>query len=206
MKRSPIMFALVSATLLAAAAPGLAAPFQNGQAPTDFEHVDVNRQNDRHEPMHGPAHHLLDLAGKLAAAETYVGITGEQENAWRTYSAALIDLLDRPAPEQENRGPDQRRAAPGTAVDGPEGSRPPRLFAEGLADHAIERGEKAKALKAAVEALRSSLSEEQLARLARAEREFAPGPLGPEGGPDGRHGPHHDGGERRAPQWHSDED
>lgn len=224
MKPSPTVIGLLSSVVLATAAPSLATPFQNEHAPSHLAQVQPDRheeqrgerparhhagtpdrdrgdrRDDRRGERHGPNRHVLDLAGKLAAAETYVGITGEQEEAWRGYTTALIDFLDRSAPVRGERGPDQRRAEGAR----PEGPRPARLFAEGLADRAIAQGEKAQTLREAVEALRSALSDEQLGRLADAEQAFAPGPHGPDGGTGGRRGPHHDRGEQRpvpsAPQ------
>lgn len=161
----------------------------------------------------GPAqrpHELgIHLAGKLAAAEVYVGIKAGQEDAWRAYTSALIGFVDGMGPDAHGREPGEHGQQPGPGVDGstppaersrPEGPQSGTLFAERMADRAIEQGEKARTLKEAAEALRSALDDEQLARLAGAELSFAPGPgmRGPHDGPHGRpgpqdRGPHHEG-------------
>lgn len=226
MKPSPTVIGILSAALLATAAPGLAAPLQNEPASFNLAQVQPRDQNERRGER--PARHhagkpdqdrgnrrhdmrgdrrdrapgTLHLAGKLAAAETYVGITAAQHDAWRAYTSALISFLDRPFPaEGRGEGPEAGRDRDPAAAAG----RPGPLFAERLADRALEQGRKARTLKEAVEALRSVLDDEQIARLADAERVFAPGPGphgGPQGGPDRRNPPHHDrdGEEHATPQ------
>lgn len=130
---------------------------------------------------HGHARHRqplgLRIAERLAQTETYVGITSAQLDLWRAYSTALIDFFERPARDRGPGGP-RPSAAPPPAAQGEAGAAPaeaaPVLFAERLADRAIERAERATALKTALDALRAELSPEQLDRLARAERAFDP--------------------------------
>lgn len=117
---------------------------------------------------HGPRDFGLQLAAKLAVAETYVGVTSAQHDAWRAYATAMIDFLQPSHPDKPAR-------------DVP-------LFAERIADETIARAEKAARLKAAIEALRSALTSEQFGRLIKAEQAFDPRP-GPPGfghrsGPD----------------------
>ncbi len=90
----------------------------------------------------------MALAAKLSVAETYVGVTSEQLDAWRAYTTALIDFAEPP----EAGGRDQKAAAD-------------RLPGEGMADGLIAAAEKAKALKAAIDALKKALQPEQLHRL-----------------------------------------
>jgi hypothetical protein len=159
------------------------------------------RPSQPHAPRNDGFDPALHLAAKLAAAETYVGITSSQLDAWRTYAVALIDLVDRPGPERSPDGPRRERpdAPRGERPEGPPQAQPPHgqpadapLFAEKLAAQAIERGEKAGTLKAAIAALRTTLAAEQIARLREAERSFLPqrAPGGPDGfAPhDRRHG------------------
>lgn len=159
---------------------------------------DRDHDNERRTERAGPrrsGHEThqpgLRLAASLAAAETYVGITSAQLDSWRAYTTALIDLLDRP--EREN-GPDRQRgeipAGPPPTVDGtPSEQADVPLFAERLADIAIERGERAEALKVAISALRGDLEPDQIGRLRDAERSLLPSPepRGPER-PDQRRG------------------
>lgn len=157
-------------------------------------------------PVQRPHELGIHLAGKLAAAEVYVGIEAGQEDAWRAYTSALIGFVDGMGPGAHGRepgrqpGPGVDEPAPPAGRSRPEGPQPGTLFAERIADRAIEQGEKARTLKEAAEALRSALDDEQLARLARAEQAFVPGPgmRGPHDGPHGRpgpqdRGPHHEG-------------
>jgi hypothetical protein len=127
---------------------------------------------------HGYAHRRqsfgLKIAARLAQTETYVGITSAQLDVWRAYTSALIDFFERPA---RDRGPGGPAVAPPPA-QGEAGPAPadtaPALFAERLADRAIARAEKARALKTALDALRAQLTPEQLDRLVKAERAFRP--------------------------------
>lgn len=188
------------------------------QHPHHREHADKRGHHRENGP--GPArrpHEIgLHLAGKLAAAEVYVGIESGQQDAWRAYTSALIGFADGMEPDAHDRGPGEHgqrpnpghgRPTPPADRAQPEGPRTAPLFAERMADRAIEQGEKARTLKEAAEALRSALDDEQLARLARAERAFAPDPgmRGPHGGSHGRPGPHdraphHDGPRGPAPE------
>ncbi|EKF42553.1 hypothetical protein NA8A_10838 [Nitratireductor indicus C115] len=153
--------------------------------------------------VHGSGAPGLQIAGKLSAAQTYVGITTDQEDAWRNYSNALIDFFERPdmAPKAAPEGPggprpqgpaDGPAAGPGERAGnpqqiGPDAPRP--LLAERIAGFAIQQGEKGKALKDAFDTLKSELRTDQLDRLAKAERAFAPGRHGPEHRGPGRSGP-----------------
>lgn len=134
------------------------------------------RQRGPARRMHGPGVPGLQIAGKLSAAQTYVGITPDQENAWQTYSNAVIDFFERPA-DGPPAGPEERAGKPQQI--GPDAPRP--FLAERIAGFAIERGEKGKALKDAFDTLKSVLGADQLDRLAKAEQAFASGPHGPGG-------------------------
>ncbi|MDK8875314.1 Spy/CpxP family protein refolding chaperone [Paracoccus sp. SSJ] len=119
----------------------------------------------------------LGLSAHLAATETYLGITGEQQDAWRDYSQALIAFIEPPAADARAEG-DERPA---------DQARP--LAAERVAQHALARAEKARALLAATTALRGTLEPAQLERLQQVDPGFGPGP----------HGPRHEGPERQQP-------
>lgn len=112
-----------------------------------------------HGVGHGPRDFGLELAAKLAVTETYVGVTTAQHDAWQAYATALIDFLQPPYLDRSDRNV---------------------LFAERFADETIARAETAKRLKAAIEALRSTLTSEQFGRLIKAEQAFDPrrGPPG----------------------------
>jgi len=124
-------------------------------------------------------------------------VTTAQEDAWRAYTSALIAFFDHPMPPpagglDDRHGPDGDPQQPPAPRPGPttDPVRPLPLVSERIADRAIDQGEKAKALKVAVEALRSTLNADQLKRLASAEDSLRPPPRGPHHGPDGRHGEH----------------
>ncbi|MGI6855991.1 hypothetical protein [Mesorhizobium sp. 1B3] len=142
---------------------------------------------------HGEAHRRgpvgLRIAARLAQTETYVGITSAQLDVWRAYTSALIDFFERPARDRDEGGPRPSDAPPPPSQDeaGPApADAGPALFADRLADRAIARADKARALKTALDALRAQLTPEQLDRLMKADRAF---------GPHRRHhdsgGPHH---------------
>ncbi|MDI4666408.1 hypothetical protein K9U40_19065 [Xanthobacter autotrophicus] len=112
----------------------------------------------------------LVLAALLSAQETAIGITAEQQEAWRSYTNALLALV----PERE------RVLALLGAADGKDDLRGPEAFgrAEAVADTLIAYATKAQALKAAVANLRDRLSAQQLeaARIPRLQ----PGIIGRE--------------------------
>ena len=95
----------------------------------------------------------MDIAARLAATETYIGITPDQDAGWRTYAQAVIAFAESGAriPEQ---APDQVLRL---------------LGPERLARAALERAGKAQAVVDAATALRAELTPEQLERLLRAE-------------------------------------
>jgi len=192
MKNIP-MKALAMTALLGAAGIPLAATAQNaGEAPPAPAEEPARPQPGPAGAPHGrddvfrphigrpgpagmtPA---LGLAAHLAATETYLGITGEQQDAWRDYSQALIVFLEPPAPDARAEGgePPADQARP--------------LAAERMAQHALARAEKARALLAAATALRGSLEPAQLERLQQVDPGFGPGP----------HGPRHEGPARQQP-------
>lgn len=186
---------------------GASAPALVAQADFDRDGRDDVGPLDEIAPPdigYGPSKPELRLAMRLAVAESYVAITSSQLDAWRVYAVALIELVGHP---KSNRGPEgARRERPnatreerpdGQRDDGPQPEAAP-LFTERLADRAIERGEKARTLKAAAVALRSVLALDQIAKLRDVECTFLPppGPLGP-GEPGDDHVSRHNG-------WHAD--
>jgi hypothetical protein len=96
----------------------------------------------------------MRLAKRLSAMETLIGIRSDQLDAWRAFTAASIDMVSRP-PRPE------RKADPEAFA-----------MADRIADMAIARAEKAKALKDATAALRQKLDPQQLERVKTAENEM----------------------------------
>lgn len=142
----------------------------------------------------------LALATRLAALETYVGITAGQLDAWRAYTDALQALAVPPRPEPPPgprpdlgpaRGPEPKPPGPPPNAAMPQDVE--SLPGENLARDALIRGEAAQRLIAAAETLRGMLKPEQIERLRRAGPMLpppppdAPRPRGP-GAPD-RDGP-----------------
>ncbi|WP_371345941.1 hypothetical protein [Ancylobacter sp. IITR112] len=86
----------------------------------------------------------------LSAQETALGIRTDQMDAWRGYTTALIALL--PSGERLGRWTDEEKRAEAQAFD----------LAQDIANAAIERAEKARALQDAVSTLKAALTPEQM--------------------------------------------
>ncbi|NTF45642.1 hypothetical protein [Rhizobium rhizogenes] len=125
---------------------------------------------------HGP-NPALELAGKLSAMETLIGIRSTQLDAWRDYTNALTDLLAFPKhwqPGQPEAG-DEAASQPVHGADNhADGSK--ELFGERIADRVLDRAAKATVLKDKAAALRNVLTADQVAKLEDAERSLVPGP------------------------------
>jgi len=133
-------------------------------------------------PMHGMhgmhghgmrgADRAMRLAKHLSTMETLLGIRSDQLDAWRAFTAAAIDFASpsRPKPMDDADKPDRGEAF---------------AMADRMADRAIARAEKAKALKDAVAALRQKLTPEQLDRVKAVEGEMRERFRGRHGGPGG---------------------
>ncbi|KAA1180439.1 hypothetical protein FP026_16555 [Rhizobium tropici] len=127
-------------------------------------------------PLHGlphPPSPTLELAGKLSAMETLIGIRSAQLDAWRDYTNALTDFLA--FPKHQPPGPPPANGDTTRQLDR-EADKPTELFGERLADGALDRVAKATALKDKATALQKVLTADQLAKLEDAERFLIPGP------------------------------
>jgi len=113
---------------------------------------------------------------KLNAAETEIGIRANQLDAWRDSTDALIATMT----------PPWRQSPPG--ADSKDAKSEPFAHAQRLANNAIERGKHAEDLAKAIEALKSKLTPEQLAKVAEIETRLSRRHGGPRFGPP-HHGP-----------------
>jgi hypothetical protein len=134
---------------------------------------------------HGPRNMQMWLASNLSAAETLIGVTADQQDAWRGYTNAVLAMFERPA------RPDVK---PGDKADA---AKVPFAREERLIRNATDRAAKAADLSKAIEALKAKLTPEQLQKLADAELRFGPPMRGHGHGPD--RGPGH-GPRGKAPQ------
>ncbi len=129
---------------------------------------------------------MFDLAGKLAAAEIYIGVKPQQLDAWRAYTQALLDLVSTdevpPPPHENNPAPP---SAPGSKPE-----KKDELPGEMLSELILKKSDKAKTLQDAATALRSALTPSQVGKLVELDRNLMrrPPPIhgpGPESGPYG---------------------
>lgn len=139
-----------------------------------------------HAPPHAGPHSFLSRL--LADMETEIGIRAAQLDAWRDFTDALLAVSAPPAPPPPA----------GARGHAPPPSPEAFALAQRLAKDTVERGRKAEALLAAVEALRAKLSAEQIEKVAAFEKRLGPpagiprpragdGPWGP--GPSPEHRP-----------------
>lgn len=135
----------------------------------------------------------MDIAARLAATETYIGITPDQQDSWRAYSQAVIAFIE-PGPEARDpaTGPASDVETGDAAADESEAGdadQSQRLLGpERFARATLERAGKAQAVIDAATALRAELTPDQLDRLLKSEPGF-------DRGRRGGHG-HKHGGER----------
>lgn len=187
---SIVTLASVSAIAVAPAfakpdAPAAAETAKDGErgemkrGPHGGKHAGMHEGRGHHDKRghgaHSPRKMQMWLANNLSATETLIGITADQQDAWRGYTNALLAMFERPA------RPDVK---PGDKADA---AKVPFAREERLIRNSTERAAKAADLQKAIDALKGKLTPEQLQKLADADLRFGP-PMrghGPDRGPRG---------------------
>ncbi|MBA1138822.1 hypothetical protein [Mesorhizobium neociceri] len=101
----------------------------------------------------------FELAARLSAVETRIGIRAGQLDAWRDYTASLQSVLASP-----------RRSDDGQGAGETHGPKDPFDREQKLADAEIEKAAAAAKLKSAIATLRTVLSQQQLDLVASMNR------------------------------------
>lgn len=149
----------VSAALLAASglavAPGRAAAQDAVAEPAGPWSCEPPGFDAGPGPMLDPVGVRIMAGVLLAAQETVLGIRPDQAEAWRAYASALVAMV--PSGERVQRWLDPEKRAKAEAFD----------LVQDIADAAIERADRAKRLKEAADALKATLTPEQLALVGK---------------------------------------
>ncbi|KAA0972087.1 hypothetical protein FPY71_02940 [Aureimonas fodinaquatilis] len=153
----------------------------HAQAQADGQHNWKGNREKMRGHQQGGQSGLWAVSTRLAAAELALGITPEQQDAWRGLTSAVIAYVEAGRPGPARTG----ESAPESADTSADGLATSRSFqrVERMLERRVQQGQAAQELQGAITTLAAQLTPEQTETAERLIRELPR--------PGGKHGRHH---------------